>query len=353
MESFDILEEHVSLASGADPKQCYDGRISFYVNRHEKIVYLHIETTFDAPIMEQLVEAASEPIDFFQMNALIKAKFARSMLLLLHVCHILVLVDPGNTFDSSYLSLFRALNIIRERYVIKFLTTHFQDTPAAPSLGREMRLCSPRMIFLFEKPLSVTDELKIQDHEMELESEIYGLFKAAGLLNRSTCLLAFRKKIAFVHVARKREEPLAESLAHLSDILARHNTKNCNDSDISRPWLGFAKPFNMYSKEYLDQELENNNREKLTQKYSLKRLVRRHIKDILATAAATSTYGGDIDSGAPAQSRGKTYHHCTIPNAKSWWEIFEAIRKLMVINPGDVVFRTTGDVDPDYVSLFH
>ncbi len=69
------------------------------------------------------------------------------------ICHIIVLVETGKVFDASYLSMFKALKTIRERYILKFLPKLLKNTNAGQYIGKDARLCSPRIIFLFERCL--------------------------------------------------------------------------------------------------------------------------------------------------------------------------------------------------------
>lgn len=69
------------------------------------------------------------------------------------ICHIIVLVETGKVFDASYLSMFKALKTIRERYVLKFLPKLLKNSNAGTFMGKDGRLCSPRIIFMFERCL--------------------------------------------------------------------------------------------------------------------------------------------------------------------------------------------------------
>lgn len=69
------------------------------------------------------------------------------------ICHIIVLVETGKVFDASYLSMFKALKTIRERYVLKFLPKLLKNSNAGAFMGKDGRLCSPRIIFMFERCL--------------------------------------------------------------------------------------------------------------------------------------------------------------------------------------------------------
>lgn len=111
-----------------------DGQISFYFDEtNDKILYIHFQTTFDEGIMEQLLQErfasnASKPADANGSNkrnrrrkeqstvsfySHLRTRFAQILLFAIQVCHIIVLVEPSNVFDTSYLNIFKALKVIR------------------------------------------------------------------------------------------------------------------------------------------------------------------------------------------------------------------------------------------------
>lgn len=111
-----------------------DGQISFYFDEtNDKILYIHFQTTFDERIMEQVLherfasDAATaadasttdkrhhrrmEPTTV-SFHSYLRTRFAQILLFAIQVCHIIVLVEPSNIFDTSYLNIFKALKVIR------------------------------------------------------------------------------------------------------------------------------------------------------------------------------------------------------------------------------------------------
>lgn len=113
-------------------EQIADGQIKFYFDEcNDQILYLHFETTFDARIMEKLLferSAAERESESAQteggtgetrkpnevsFNSFVRTRFAQILLFAIHVCHVIVLVEPSSVFDSSYLNIFKALKVIR------------------------------------------------------------------------------------------------------------------------------------------------------------------------------------------------------------------------------------------------
>lgn len=117
MTGFNLLPYYPSLMDkNAKPK---DGKITFYFEEIGNILYLHFESTFDAQIMQEFIETSmqmdvvDEPINIISVNSRARTKFARMLLFAIQICHIIVLVETNNVFDSSYLSIFKALKTIR------------------------------------------------------------------------------------------------------------------------------------------------------------------------------------------------------------------------------------------------
>lgn len=108
----------------------HNGQIRFYFNESDgKSLYIHFQTTFDVMVMEQLLyekltstdeEQNSEKRNTKRRNStvhsfhtLVRTKFAQILLFAIQVCHIIILVEPNNVFDTSYLSIFKALKVVR------------------------------------------------------------------------------------------------------------------------------------------------------------------------------------------------------------------------------------------------
>lgn len=122
MAGFDMIKLSPDITN--DVK---DGNITFYYDTFKRnVLYIHFLTTFDAQIMEQLLiermTCATKNIDESltsrhrldcSFHTLIRARFSQMLLFAMHVCHIVVLVEPGNAFDTSYLGIFKALKVMR------------------------------------------------------------------------------------------------------------------------------------------------------------------------------------------------------------------------------------------------
>lgn len=58
-----------------------------------------------------------DSIQFFNIYDEVKSNFARYLLFLFHISHIVVLSHPGSTFDTSYIQYFKAIDSLRYVYI--------------------------------------------------------------------------------------------------------------------------------------------------------------------------------------------------------------------------------------------
>lgn len=127
MAGFDMIkltpEPNASFQNG-QIRFCFD-------ESNRKCLYIHFQTTFDERIMEQYlldrmakatIETGEEQSKdkrkqrsntIHSFHTFIRTKFAQILLFAIQVCHVIVLVEPNNVFDTSYLSIFKALKVIR------------------------------------------------------------------------------------------------------------------------------------------------------------------------------------------------------------------------------------------------
>lgn len=361
MDVFDLLDTPASLRHTSDPSKSFNGRTIFYVDTVENVIYLHFETAYDDHLLKDLVANLSlTGQDNFQINAVAQSQFAKVFLFAASVCHLMVLTDPGSSFNSAYLPLFKALSGIREHKFLKYAG----KSPCGPMLfhhlGKELRLCAPKIIFLFEKPEDlVANESQLEQHEIDMEHSIFATLKAENLLSKNTCLFVLPKKLPFVYVNRSggggkgekqkgvnkmTQDPVKESMQHLMSVLNSYATGQKTD-EIVEPHVGYARPFRCYTKEFVDSEIEAVKEANHLKKHSLKRLIKKHIKDIVSSAAGgvnSSTTTGD-NEGAGNKTRNNP-HRPNMPNAAVFLEIFETMHGMLM---GQDLLDNP---DPEYVS---
>lgn len=126
-----------------------NGQIRFYFNEaNGKCLYIHFQTTFDQMVMEQmlrerLTSTSTDSADrekrsskhrnaFHSFHTLVRTKFAQILLFAIQVCHIIIMVEPNNVFDTSYLSIFKALKVIRYGFNLLIMSQMFIFTSLDP-----------------------------------------------------------------------------------------------------------------------------------------------------------------------------------------------------------------------------
>lgn len=252
-----------------------DGQIKFYFDEcNDKILYMHFETTFDNKIMEKLLfeqianECTTETkdskrkFDGASFNSFVRTRFAQILMFAIHVCHVIVVVEPSNVFDSSYLNIFKALKVIREKYVLKFLPKFLKNSNNGALLGKEGRLCSPRFIFFFEEYLDEYNDLKsLQKLEFEIEDSIYKMLRNEFIITNSSSNSLFsiprNKRFVCINTNQNlRPNLLSDAVNDLAAFIKLKeklgigcNSDEGSDSDEDiRPFKGFAKPLDKYDK---------------------------------------------------------------------------------------------------------
>lgn len=97
-------------------RSIYQCEIEGYQDVEENIIYLHLRGFFDAHTLlteyEKFTEK-QERKDFLSVWAHMRDKYARALLVLFHISHVIILTHPTHTFDHSYVQLFRAMDIVR------------------------------------------------------------------------------------------------------------------------------------------------------------------------------------------------------------------------------------------------
>lgn len=351
MDPFDLLDTPASLRPTSDPRKSYNGRVIFYIDTVENLIYLHFETAFDDHLLQQLQSSLSATgQDYFQMNALVQSQFAKVFLFAASVCHLMVLTDPGSSFNSSYLPLFRALSTIRESKFLKYASQSVLGAELFNHMGKELRLCAPKMIFLFERADEEMDDSRIEQLEIDMEHDIYSALKAENLLSKNTCLFVLPKKLPFVHINRTNQklalDPVKESMNHLMSALNNY-AQGLKSEDIIEPHVGYGRPFRCYSKEFIDTEIISAKQTNQQKKHSLRRVIRKHVKELLnagAGGSAQSTGGGGGSVDAEGNSSKSRSHRPNLLSGALWLACFESMHEMLLGQ------ELLDNPDPEYVS---
>lgn len=283
----------------------FQGQIKFFYEANSTHVYVHFETTFDVFIAQDLMKASNFEY-FLPFNSQLRTSFSRSLLFATQICHLLVIVEPASSFDASYLSIFKALKILREKYLLKFLPKLLKNTPAASILTKEFRLCSPRLLFLFEKNGRPIND--IASHEIELEDHIYEMLRTNFIITNNAQLSLFsvpkNKKFLYINLdAKLSSDPIVDSV----DLLLKYIADDEDPADFQ------IKPYRGYSCEFHNDSTIKNIDTKKSRSFVA--LVQEHVDEAISQGFDDSI----------SKYRGKS-HFVKLPIAV-WYETFKLVNK--------------------------
>lgn len=184
--------------------------IEGYHDARERTIYLHLRGFLDATTLIQEYDKfleKHERKDFLSAWAHMRDKYARGLLVLFHISHVLVLSHPTPIFDTSYIHLFRALDIIRQKTSVPLSDV----LNSIPSLSKEwisnVRPCSPRVLFYFETcPSAFRDPdsgANIKEIEHSLEDQIYSILRknriVTNISSNSLFAIPANQEFVFIH----------------------------------------------------------------------------------------------------------------------------------------------------------
>lgn len=97
-------------------EKCFQSEIEGYYEPEDQVIYLHLRGLLDSyTIINQYNEFLDKQKykDYLSAWAHMRDKYARALLLIFQISHIVILTHPTHIFDYSYVHLFRALDIVR------------------------------------------------------------------------------------------------------------------------------------------------------------------------------------------------------------------------------------------------
>ncbi|EDW35812.1 GL17013 [Drosophila persimilis] len=308
-----------------------DGQLQCYYKPGSSTLLLHFETTFDDAILGQQIDETMEqdgaPFDFDGFYERMKCRFVRMMLLALHVCHILVYVETGQTFDLSLVTIFQLMKFAREQHLMQFLPSLLKETPAGRLLGEKCRLCTPRILFLFENFTHEEGKTRecVSACEFQTEDSIYELLRHHQIITNSSSssLLALPNNKQFVFYNAHDQlhaDRLLQSIEFLNLDMRKLDVKEEED-DLEvlelAPFDGFVKSFgeSFESTNYEEQQYKTE--------HTAWHFLQRHVQDALL---------GCFDEGSFKQvpQRGQLQ----LLNAQEWHDCIAELHKLLVSSAG-------------------
>ncbi|XP_012270941.1 protein SMG8 [Orussus abietinus] len=180
-----------------------------YHNVKERMVFLHLRGLLDAYAIvneyDRFMEKQEEK-DFLSMWAHMRDRYARALLVLFHMSHVVVLTHPVHTFDYSYIHLFRALELVRQKTSAQLseILSHIPNLPK--DWIANARPCPPRVLFYFESCPGVFHDpesgAKVKRLEHSLEDQIYNVLRKNRIVTNisSNSLFAIPANQEFVYV---------------------------------------------------------------------------------------------------------------------------------------------------------
>ncbi|XP_053664642.1 nonsense-mediated mRNA decay factor SMG8 [Anopheles marshallii] len=349
---FNILHTHPSLTD----EPGIDGRVKFYFRAEGQTLFLHFDAPFDNYVLLNLAERMmlektdESPLHFIEFNSAIRTRFARVLLFALQVCHILVLSESSASFDMSYLSIFKSLKIIREKYVLKFLPKMLKHANVGSFMGKECRLCSPRLLFMFNLPDNgdphLLDEIDVL--ETKVEDYINKMLRNEFIITNNSTMSLFSlpktKPFVFYNETRTRhQDPLLDSIDLLSMYLTKQqqtSTGTLPEND-DREILEQAKPYDCFGfPSTFKFELKDPTAEEDRSIFSL---VQEHVDDALE-------FGFD-ENDSSGRQRVRT--HFALPTTEAWYAMFKYMHELFIDNPNDPYYDAYDADYSAYLQNFH
>lgn len=234
-----------------------------YYHTEQRVLYLHLTGAYDTSALISSLENMQTQLQekgFLMAWSSLKLGYARSLLLLFSISHLLLLCHPTHVFDISYIHLFRTLDAVR----IKAQNHLSEILRSVSNIGKDWvtygRLCAPRVLFIFSSHLLPPHVLRsnqdssysqggrsirgprgqLRKLELALEDQIYHLLRKSRVITNisANSLFALPNNQAFVYILEDgQEEPESETL--LGDTL--HSLCSHQDSlsnDLNQLHLG-------------------------------------------------------------------------------------------------------------------
>ncbi|XP_050084611.1 nonsense-mediated mRNA decay factor SMG8 isoform X2 [Anopheles aquasalis] len=296
---------------------------------------------------EMMSENTSHPpAHFINFNSAIRTRYARVLLFALQVCHILILVETSVTFDLSYLSLFKSLKIIREKYVLKFLPEMLKNAGVGSFMGKECRLASPRLIFLLNLPetLQTPSKEDIQALEVKLEDFITKTLRNEFIItnNSAMSLFSLPKGKQFVFYTQTKEQhknPTRDMMMILTTYL-NNSSQTAIIRERDGALMNKLKPYEFIG--FPDFTVEFDHSEKRRNNRSILELVQMLVVDTLEPV---------LDEKFTSS---KQHSKCgTLPSIGLWYEMFQFMYQIFIEDPAKSSYNGFEPVYKSFLENFH
>ncbi|KAH8391668.1 hypothetical protein KR200_000051, partial [Drosophila serrata] len=316
-----------------------DGQVQCYYKPGTSSLLLHFETTYDEAVLSKMIDASMEdtdsPFDFDSFYERMRCQFVRMVLLALHACHIVVYVETGQSFDPSLVTVFQLLKFAREQHLLQFLPSMLKGI-AATRMGDKSRLCTPRILFLFENypQDEETTRDRVSAFEFQTEDCIYELLRHHNIVTKSSTksLMALPNNKQFVFFNAHEEQhtdKLLKAIDCLNLVMYKPDTREEEEDqeilDLA-PFDGFVKPYGRFIDEKALEE------QQYRKEHTVWHFLQRHVQD---------AQQGCFDEGSFKQQ--SQQGHFQLLNFKDWHECMAMLYQLLVENAKNPSTHETGN----------
>ncbi|XP_018320729.1 protein smg8 [Agrilus planipennis] len=180
-------------------------------DEENQIIYLNVRSMMDTDIFiehyEELVkkyEQYHKTSDFLAVYNEIKSVFARILLLLFSVSHIVILSHPKPIFDVSYIQFLKAVDSLRMS-ICNSLTDTLKQVDGLPQEWVvNNRFCVPRLLFYFDSGFKGIQNIKKMEHNME--DRIYHILRKTRIIgNFGSSLFSIPLNEEFVFISTEEQ----------------------------------------------------------------------------------------------------------------------------------------------------
>ncbi|KAG8325818.1 Protein smg8 [Homalodisca vitripennis] len=192
---YQIFKTSVVDDPDVDPEtmSCIEGCYS----SSQKVLFLHLRGMFDTHSLVKQYQHLKEEMNekgYLSVWAELKHSYARALLFLFSISHVLIVNHPSPCLDISYIHLFRALDTVRLKLQPSVSEALSKITGVSSDWATNGRFCSPRVLWFFENcppafrrqiasKLGVDwkkEDLKKVGHD--LEDQIYSILRKSRVI---------------------------------------------------------------------------------------------------------------------------------------------------------------------------
>lgn len=316
--------------------------IDAYYDVESSIMFLHLRGVFDTHTLTTVAQQLSSQLHdkgFLYVWSDMKNKYAKAVLFLFLVSHVLILSHPSYTFDMSYIHLFKTLDLVRSRLqsIVQDSLSQVHDISSEwLSLGR---LCTPRLLCLFESPPSfliqrsqdrnLNEDLlaRLTAFEHRLEDQIFNILRHARVISHVShnALFAVPAGHPYVYVQTCPNSLKQDWLSFYLQTLVPSNSSSPMPADSDDQYLP-------------SYGLENEEHIMRTEKHDF----RLFLSNVLDEAICRRVFDDDYGSNAYVRPLGPG-HRVERPLLRTWISATSLLWHTLVVDEASLVSTELSD----------